>query len=922
MVDRLPIDMIDTTGATAGDVPVYNPTTDELEYAPPASGGASTGATDPLGANLEKVGIVLPKGTSGQWDATLVESPAILRDPRSGRYAMVHTGYGTTTGATRGQIGLAWSDDLVNWTKTGTPMLTHSGVSGDPDENGCTGPLLLWDDAGDQYVLYYIGLTATGYESGTKSLCMATSADLTTWTRHGAVITTGSGWRSGAIWHPSVVERDGTWYLFFNATGSGSAESIGYATAPAITGPWTVDDTNSPLLSAVAATWESTLVGDPSVRRVGDMWVMDYYGFNGTTAADGIAVTSDADFPLGWERHPDNPILSPSETYDAKYAHKPFVMVNGGELLHYYTAVAADDTRQIALAISKHSLPAVVDLSGAPAVSGLIEDGSALDSLLDSLATVGLDVSLGTALVADDFDRADGALGTTSVGSKTWQYGGGTGWAIVSDEAKWTGASDGAAMVDSGLADDYAIEFTLAEVNGSFPIAVLARGDSTTTYVKLFRSNGNGDWRIAIDGGSVSSGGASGNPAAGDVIRVEVTGTTYKLYRNGVLQGTWTGVTAHHTGADTLQGVVGSGGNVARIDDFSVTSLSASASGITVQDEGGTVATGVTQIDFQGAGVDATAGTGEVVVTIPAGLTAEDVRDTIAAALVAGTGITITVDDGGDTITISSSAGGLTAEDVRDTIAAALVAGTGISITVDDAGDTITIANTGGGGGSTETWEDVVTALTGKVHRWKFDDASGSTVDDSVGSLDLTLSGTYTRAVNGLLGTGTATTFGASAKAVSSGLGSIPTGGNARCIIVLHKSTAASNTKQCLISYGPTGSTRQWFSGVINDGAANRLCTEVWADDLLYSGVPTVGEWHLAAFGYDGVQNIFAYSDGLISPYRLAAALNTGTSGNFQVGLSTNNDGQYAGTIEDVIVLNNWPGKRVLDRLYRAIQAL
>lgn len=45
------------------------------------------------------------------------------------------------------------------------------------------------------------------------------------------------------------------------------------------------------------------------------------------------------------------------------------------------------------------------------------------------------------------------------------------------------------------------------------------------------------------------------------------------------------------------------------------------AAGITVQDENGNIATGVTQLDFQGAGVTATAGTGEVVVTIPGGTT-------------------------------------------------------------------------------------------------------------------------------------------------------------------------------------------------------------------------------------------------------------------------------------------------------------
>jgi hypothetical protein len=40
------------------------------------------------------------------------------------------------------------------------------------------------------------------------------------------------------------------------------------------------------------------------------------------------------------------------------------------------------------------------------------------------------------------------------------------------------------------------------------------------------------------------------------------------------------------------------------------------AAGITIQDEGVTVATGVTQLDFHGAQVDAVLGTGEVVVTV------------------------------------------------------------------------------------------------------------------------------------------------------------------------------------------------------------------------------------------------------------------------------------------------------------------
>lgn len=75
---------------------------------------------------------------------------------------------------------------------------------------------------------------------------------------------------------------------------------------------------------------------------------------------------------------------------------------------------------------------------------------------------------------------------------------------------------------------------------------------------------------------------------------------------------------------------------------------------------------------------------------------AEGVRDTIAAALVAGSNTTVTVNDAADTITLSSTDD---PEFIRDTIAAALAAGANVTITTDDPANTITIAATGGGGG-------------------------------------------------------------------------------------------------------------------------------------------------------------------------------------------------------------------------------
>lgn len=76
------------------------------------------------------------------------------------------------------------------------------------------------------------------------------------------------------------------------------------------------------------------------------------------------------------------------------------------------------------------------------------------------------------------------------------------------------------------------------------------------------------------------------------------------------------------------------------------------------------------------------------------GYTDEMARDAIGAALVAGTGMTVTPNDGADTITLATTITQYTDEMARDAIGAALVAGTGMAIVVNDAGDTITLTAT------------------------------------------------------------------------------------------------------------------------------------------------------------------------------------------------------------------------------------
>lgn len=90
--------------------------------------------------------------------------------------------------------------------------------------------------------------------------------------------------------------------------------------------------------------------GDPQVVRIGDLWVMFYFGHAwGPGTFDIFSCSRDL---VHWTQWDGDPLIQPSEPWDKTFAHKPWLLKHDGVVYHFYCAVG-DQGRTIALATSK-----------------------------------------------------------------------------------------------------------------------------------------------------------------------------------------------------------------------------------------------------------------------------------------------------------------------------------------------------------------------------------------------------------------------------------------------------------------------------------------------------------------------------------------------------------------------------------------
>ncbi len=269
---------------------------------------------------------------------------------------------------------LAVSDDLLHWKPLGTTL--ERGSQGAWDQANAGSGVALFDTKWggsntlgkfeDRYWISYLGGDKFGYEGEPLSISLASSADptaLKSWTKLPEPVLKSSDssarpGEKGTLYKSNIIRDDSRalgapFVMFYNAKPSTKGDENIFAAVSDDMKSWRRYGDGPVVANArPQGMKQNVITGDPQVVRMGDLWVMFYYGaFWKEGAFDTFAASTDL---VHWTKWNGADLLRPSESYDTRFAHKPWLIKHDGVVYHFYCAVGGPDQhRTIALATSK-----------------------------------------------------------------------------------------------------------------------------------------------------------------------------------------------------------------------------------------------------------------------------------------------------------------------------------------------------------------------------------------------------------------------------------------------------------------------------------------------------------------------------------------------------------------------------------------
>ncbi|MBI5546631.1 MAG: DUF11 domain-containing protein [Deltaproteobacteria bacterium] len=333
------------------------------------------------------------------------------------------------------EVQLRTSTDGLTWGAP-TTVLQHGG-SGDWDEGAVEVDCVMWE--GSVYKMWYSGINGARTLQG---IGYATSPDGSTWTKYAGnpVLTPGASadWDAEFVRESTVVFNHGTYHMWYAATSSFPAFSIGYATSP--DGLMWTKYAGNPVLTPTPGGFDDAMAYAPRVVHYGGTYHLWYSGGDGwqnDRYVIGYASSCDTD-GVNWTKDPNNPVLdlgAPGSWECGDSADFCTVIRDGGAWRMYYSGAASacqGPDYQIGLAT----------LQGALAPGGSCSADLAVTKSVDlPTVTVGQEVVFTVTVANTGADDADDILlsdvlpaGLTYVSDEgAGSYDPGTGvWSVAS----------------------------------------------------------------------------------------------------------------------------------------------------------------------------------------------------------------------------------------------------------------------------------------------------------------------------------------------------------------------------------------------------------------------------------------------------------------------------------------------------------
>jgi xylan 1,4-beta-xylosidase len=267
---------------------------------------------------------------------------------------------------------LASSDDLLNWQALGT--IVPRGAAGAWDAANAAGGVALFDTAwggsngllahDGRYWLSYLGGSKPGYETPPLAISLASTADPSQpqpWQKLPSPVLRpddpGARWFETDTLFKSYVFRDDSrtlgapFVMFYNARAPKESERIGIAVSEDLRSWQRHGDAHVLENRPTDGAKHKGISGDPQIVRMGELWVMFYFGaFWKPGAFDTFAASRDL---VHWTKWEGPHLIEPSSPWDAQFAHKPWLVKHDDVVYHFYCSVDKQDHRAIALATSK-----------------------------------------------------------------------------------------------------------------------------------------------------------------------------------------------------------------------------------------------------------------------------------------------------------------------------------------------------------------------------------------------------------------------------------------------------------------------------------------------------------------------------------------------------------------------------------------